>query len=788
MATAICLPDDTVKLIKKVGFVDRHPGLQLDKYLCVPERQEEQKETLQPVCQAKGDNGLLMHLSGRRQAYLSELRANVWTGRTTGPLTLHLARASAMENAGLCLHPIYGFAYLPGSGLKGMARAFAEKVWLPAQPDRLDAWRRIEDVFGWAPNPDRKKQIKNPNHPAETRWPSNDRESPAVEDCAGSIVFHDSWPENWPQLLIDIVNNHHARYYQGNEAPGDWESPIMVSFLAVPPNTKFNFALSKRRYDVPDWLLQLARDWLAGALTHLGAGAKTAAGYGAFELVDEEKPRLPQSDRIAAHEIIIELVTPAFLAGASQNRDDCDLRSATLRGLLRWWWRTMHSSFVNNDVLRGLEAAVWGDTKQGGAVRLTVEAAPSNAPILYDVKDGFRMKPEFKNSHNLQEPSRGSIPGVFYQSYGMADGGRKRWYLPEGTRWKVSLTARPSKYLDQQSLSADIVLRQALSALWLLAQMGGVGSKGRKGFGSVDLVDEPTSCDLRLEEKTLEWCQEEARRFREACGLTASLERIADSSALEKRMDLELLTPWSNSWFVLHQIGFAAQSFAQKYKHKEEKRALGLPRKIHGPRNEPMNTQTLGKHQRPQNLRVPKGDRFASPVHYHLAQAADGRIIIRVTAFPSKHLPNQTESERMLKELLAHLKTELEKNFKNFPGGTASSSRPPAGPRGTVPSQAFRDQGVRGLPDSGQIVQAELLDEKTKKGGWKARHPSSGLSGPISNTNDVPSEKTAGDSVKLVVASANNKEISFRWPTEKELNKPVQPKGKPSPFPPRKGR
>ena len=41
---------------------------------------------------------------------------------TIGPLTLHLARASALENAGICLHSLYGFTYLPGSGLKGMAR------------------------------------------------------------------------------------------------------------------------------------------------------------------------------------------------------------------------------------------------------------------------------------------------------------------------------------------------------------------------------------------------------------------------------------------------------------------------------------------------------------------------------------------------------------------------------------------------------------------------------------------------------------------------------------------
>src|SRR5581483_6165314 len=86
-----------------------------------------------------------------------------FSSTTTGPLTLHLARASALENAGICLHPLYGFASLPGSALKGMARAYAETIWLPTQTDQKQAWRQIEDVFGWAPNPDRRQQINDPD-------------------------------------------------------------------------------------------------------------------------------------------------------------------------------------------------------------------------------------------------------------------------------------------------------------------------------------------------------------------------------------------------------------------------------------------------------------------------------------------------------------------------------------------------------------------------------------------------------------------------------------------------
>lgn len=66
----------------------------------------------------------------------------------------------------------------------------------------------------------------------------------------------------------------------------------------------------------------------------------------------------------------------------------------------------------------------------------------------------------------------------------------------------------------------------------------------------------------------------------------------------------------------------------------------------------------------------------------------------------------------------------------------------------------------------GDRVEAVLLEERTKKGGWKARHEPSGLAGPIQNTADVPADEKAGNRVTLIVASVGSREIAFRYPTE----------------------
>lgn len=69
------------------------------------------------------------------------------------------------------------------------------------------------------------------------------------------------------------------------------------------------------------------------------------------------------------------------------------------------------------------------------------------------------------------------------------------------------------------------------------------------------------------------------------------------------------------------------------------------------------------------------------------------------------------------------------------------------------------------LPKPGEKVDAQLLEERTRKGGWRAIHELSGLSGPIQNSGDVPSDKKPGDVLGLIIASATHRGLDFRFPT-----------------------
>ena len=685
----LCLPTTALALIEKVSGHVQHPGIRLDK-LSWADVQKNQSTPIDMVSRCAGDNQLLVSLFDRRGAMLDAAGARRFCGRTKGALTLHLSRANALENAGLALHPVYGFAWLPGTGLKGMTRAWVETVWQTGESDQNAAEARIDEAFG-------------------------------TLDKAGRITFHDAWPIQWPQLKRDILNSHHSDYYRKGERPGDWEKPNPVYFLTVAEDTEFDFALSDRN-STDDGLLEHVAGWMCAALEDAGVGAKTAAGYGrimpsASASVERSKATLPSSEHR------LTLASPAFLAGAKQEQFDCDLRPASLRGLLRWWWRTMHAEHLKPRDLAKLEALIWGDTQRGSAVSLSLRAESTVRKVS-----------------NFSKPKDGETDqGLYYVSYGMYE--PNRWYRHPGESWKITLTARETRWATDPTkqteikIPAALIMRQVEAALWLLARFGGVGSKGRKGFGSFEDVS-VTGID------SVEDCIKAGQELRDlCCGGTMQIGTGTGTPALERRVGpVEIRTPWKDHWYALDRFGAAYQRFVRG---KVDRKFLGLPRaNIKG-----------GK----------KEDRLASPLHSSLSIGDNKCLTIRLIAFPGCNPTTgevSSESKKHLGEMCEVVERELNKMSRDNVSGRQAPSR-----GYTQPQSPFK---------YGQRIQAELLKEKTKKNrGWKAKDVQTGIDGHIENNVAVPSDAKPGQEVSLIVKSKGPKNASFLWPTP-EVEKQFQ--------------
>jgi len=532
---------------------------------------------------------------------------------------------------------------------------------------------------------------------------------------------------------------------------------VPVYFLAVKPGVTFTFPLAKRRADVPEELLELARQWLLGALCHLGAGAKTNTGYGAFKPAEGDAPTADLEaaakstweaakarNKRAEFTCTLELVTPAFLAGANQQAEDCDLRPATLRGLLRWWWRTIHAGFLDVKTLRALEAAIWGDTKTGGAVRIVMEKVGELAPQSYDKRQKAKSDDNHKKSQygipSENDPKK-ITPGLWYLSYGMDEKNRRRYYLEPGAKWRLRLIARATQFFpadvndtkkQRKELTAEQVLNQARAALWLLCQFGGVGSKARKGFGSLS---------AEFTNLSLETCKQLAQQLRQQLGLPNVFEeRHAHSPSLEQMLEpVEVTFNWPDVWSVLDQVGFAYQTFARKYKHSPKKMALGLPRRI-GPSIRGQFTPAPP---------VEANGRHSSPVHIHLQREGNG-FLVRVIAFPAAHLPNLNTSRTFLQEFLKDVGDDLQRRSQlrsSSPTGSSSATGSPRAP-------TKRPWGTR--------VQVRIISQRAK-GGYDVQeegYPQGTLT--IGTPPDPP--PNVGDIVEVLVHNDDPKCPQYCWP------------------------
>lgn len=212
-----------------------------------------------------------------------------FTATLGGRLLVNMS-GGVIENAGISLDRCFGLPYLPGSAVKGITRSQA--LWeihdaAPAQKAKLLRIAMLlfgyssQDIvrggaMAWAGACDLAKLTAS---------------ALGAEELKGIASFLPASPTKPPTLVVDIVNAHYPGYYGGRrDRATDDENPVPNYFPAVETGAEFGFAVLLNR-SVPNGasiiaseLLQQAKQWLEHAVSRKGAGAKTAAGYGWFEI------------------------------------------------------------------------------------------------------------------------------------------------------------------------------------------------------------------------------------------------------------------------------------------------------------------------------------------------------------------------------------------------------------------------------------------------------------------------------------------------------------------------
>jgi CRISPR-associated protein Cmr6 len=275
------LPQDTRVVAAQAVTKCQNLGLIFDRYIAyyVPDRRNpgrwdlDKQRQMGSIRSLPSDQRLMRAYRRRWQQVVDDAGAITFIAQTAARFVTGLGRNSPLE-VGFTFHRLHGFPIIPGSGLKGLARAYAQLVkgYGEDDPDFCS-------IFGWGPEDASAPESPEAGEDAETK----------TSGAAGQAIFFDAIPaDDRPGLDIDIMNPHYPRYYQDDEPPADWQSPVPVPFLTVAHRTNFLFAVGWRGTADPH-LHQLAVDWLQGGLRELGAGAKTTAGYGYWVIVSDRR-------------------------------------------------------------------------------------------------------------------------------------------------------------------------------------------------------------------------------------------------------------------------------------------------------------------------------------------------------------------------------------------------------------------------------------------------------------------------------------------------------------------
>lgn len=269
---------------KGLAIIDRQKNGKVEIKKCKDKNGDGWIETV--ANQSCGNGNELKRQWLRRWEMVAKLKGHNLCLKTDSPFVTGLGREHPVEN-GFLWHHTLGVPYLPGSSVKGMVRSWIEQ-WAE-EKDKKEK-EEIDRIFG----------------------PKQPTEQPQV----GVVVFLDAIPLDTVRLKADIMTPHYGEYYQNKErpkAPGDWISPVPIPFLAVKEGATFHFAIVPRRHpclktqgesgkssDLPVGKsregnhradCEIVVDWLKEALEWIGAGAKTAIGYGRMSVDDSNQDR-----------------------------------------------------------------------------------------------------------------------------------------------------------------------------------------------------------------------------------------------------------------------------------------------------------------------------------------------------------------------------------------------------------------------------------------------------------------------------------------------------------------
>lgn len=312
------------------------------------------------------------------------------------------------------------------------------------------------------------------------------------------------------------------------------------------------------------------------------------------------------------------ITTPMFLGEADAKSVDAKIfRNASYKGALRFWWR----------------ATQWGKflSEAGGDVRTALSSLHKKEGELFglasDGEDSRQSRVRIQTSL-LPEISRiekeyiGSEKdfGVTGIKYLLGQGADGRKYIKSRT---LQVTLQFHEVNDEgKKISADDI-QSIESAAIALGLFGGLGSRARKGLGSLSLQ---TMTPVVGEEASFTKLSE-IETFIGKLDFSASAE--APLTAFSKGSDIVITNQGSDALKLLGEVGVKMSEFRKAPENKKEPRGELPMRAVFGLPHKHIS------------------ERRASPLFIHVHALEGGELAVIQTLLPAQFLPGNTGTKKV---------------------------------------------------------------------------------------------------------------------------------------------
>jgi len=347
-------------------------------------------------------------------------------------------------------------------------------------------------------------------------------------------------------------------------------------------------------------------------------------------------------------ELRMKVVTPLFMGGADNTQ--AELRPSSIKGLLRFWWRAIQPPEVINSV------AVKEQANKAKGAKDIPEIVKKESKIFGGAgKDQGQSRVHIRIV-KLQDPSieayRGKREqvGITYLGYGVANSQSNRKAIMPGYEFEVQISLRDLTPSEEE---------EVMDALWCMTHLGGMGSRSRRGFGSVVATRDIYKSKDELVQAIKVKLDRIRQRSQDQGGLP-------DYTAITKNTRVYILGP-ENSWEkALDKVGVLLSQYrlgtrgqlAQIRRPQDfitetqEVKALASrgecpqkppPRAVFGLPHNYFFISTRQNVQTEAELQGTKITRRASPLFIHIHQLASNQYVPVVSFIPAKFLPKDSQ-------------------------------------------------------------------------------------------------------------------------------------------------